>query len=103
MPEKLPRRTKLDGLVLEAQGLKQKEVAIVLGISERVLQKAKHNLRYHGDIEGGQQKRGRKPLLNAEMEDVRPSFSAMEGLTARDWFTWPCECLQPICPSMQTP
>jgi len=84
MPETVPRRTKLDALVLEAQGLKQTEAAASLGISQRLLQKAKHNLRYHGDIEGGQQKRGRKPLLNAEMEDVRPNFMAIERLTARD-------------------
>lgn len=70
MPEKISRRVKHKALVLTAKGKKQKEVAASLGISARIIRRARSKMRRHGDIEGGRKKAGPIPKLSSKMEDV---------------------------------
>ena len=82
MRNKVPRDKKLESVLLQAQGVKQQEVAEFLGISRSSVQRAKSRQRNTGDVEGGELKRGRKPILSQGMEDVSPPFSSLnKGLT----------------------
>ena len=74
--EKIPRSIKLDAIVLGEKGFTQPQIKDILGISISVIQRAKYNLHNYGDIEGGAKKRGPKPKMSADLEDVnlsRPS------------------------------
>lgn len=70
MPEKLARSVKIQALQIHHNGMTQAEAAATMGISDRTIRRAKSKIEKHEDIEGGQKKRGRKPKLTAEMEDV---------------------------------
>jgi transposase len=74
--EKIPRNIKLNAITLGHNGFTQPQIKDVLGISISAIQRAKYNLRDHGDIEGRAKKRGPKPKMSADLEDVnlsRPS------------------------------
>jgi transposase len=71
--ETIPRSIKLDAIVLGLKGFKQPEIKDTLGISISVIQRAKYKQRDHGDIEGGAKKRGPKPKMSADLEDVNLS------------------------------
>lgn len=68
--EKIPRNIKHDAIVLGDKGYTQLEISDILTISISAIQRAKYKLRDHGDIEGGPKKRGPKPKLGADLEDV---------------------------------
>jgi len=74
--EKIPRSIKQNAVILGHKGLTQPEIKDILGISISAIQRAKYKQRDHGDIEGGAKKRGPKPKMSADLEDVnlsRPS------------------------------
>ena len=53
-----------------AKGVKPKQVARGLGISESTVYRAKRRIKEYGDVEGGKKKAGRKPLLPPGIQDV---------------------------------
>ena len=68
----IPRATKHAALDLVAQGYSQQEAADICQISLSTVQRAKHRLAYHGDIEGGKKKQGAKAKLDHELKEVMP-------------------------------
>ena len=86
MPKAIARETKLESIVMGAQGVKQEEIAESLGISKRTIQRSKAKQQNFGDIEGGARKRGRKLTLSSGMEDV--CITVIDELTPRRLFKW---------------
>lgn len=68
--EKIPRNIKHDAILLGDKGYTQLEISDILKMSVSAIQRAKYKLRDHGDIEGGTKKRGPKPKLGPDLEDV---------------------------------
>jgi hypothetical protein len=68
---KVARRTKLDAINLCKAKVKQEQAATLLEIGSRTIRKAERNLRIHGDIEGGRQKRGPKPKMTEDLIQVK--------------------------------
>lgn len=68
--QKIPREIKHDAIALGNGGHTQDDIVDILGISVSTIQRAKYRLRDYGDIEGGQQKRGPKPKLSTDLEQV---------------------------------
>jgi len=68
--KKVSRDVKHTALAMEGEGMKQEDVAQILNIGVRTIQRAKSRLIRHGDVEGRVQKVGRKPKLSPEMEEV---------------------------------
>jgi transposase len=68
--EKIHRHIKQDAIILGNEGKTQEEIKDILGISVSVIQRAKYRQRDHGDVEGGAKKRGPKPKLSVDLEDV---------------------------------
>jgi transposase len=68
--DKVPRELKHDAIALGNNGYTQNQINDILGISVSTIQRTKYKLRDHGDIEGGTQKRGPKPKLSRDLEDV---------------------------------
>ena len=69
--EKVPRTKKLTAVVLDAIGeLNQSDIAKLVGINKKTLQRAKKKYKEHGDVEGGAKKRGVKPTLHYNMKNV---------------------------------
>jgi transposase len=75
MPPKIKRELKQDAIMMDAQGVKQSDIAQTLGFSVRTVQRTKQKLKKTGDIEGGVKKRGPKKIMDAGMELVCPLFS----------------------------
>ena len=75
--QKIPRSIKHDAIILGDEGHTQDRINHILGISVSTIQRAKHNLKEHGDVEGRPQKRGPKGKLDRYMEDVYLTFSAV--------------------------
>ena len=74
MPAKVSRYKKLDALTLVASGHTRKHAARLTHISQSTLARAKRKQRLHGDIEGGQGKRGLRAKFTPEIINVIPSF-----------------------------
>jgi len=74
MPGGISRSVKHQALILVQQGEKPSDIARDLSISERSIRRAQHKLRIYGDIEGGQQKVGRKSKISIHMEEVIAYF-----------------------------
>jgi transposase len=74
MPEKVPRRQKLDALTLVAAGHTRSQAASLMHISKSTIARAKRKQRLHGDIEGGTKKRGRRAKFTPEILNVIPHF-----------------------------
>ena len=55
-----------------AQGMKQANIAHVLSVSVKTVQRAKKKYQKYGDVEGGVKKRGPKGKLDSGMKDVIP-------------------------------
>jgi transposase len=53
-----------------AKGVKLKQVARGLGISESTVYRTKRRIKECGDVEGPKKKTGRKPLLPPGIQDV---------------------------------
>lgn len=68
--EKIHRHIKQDAIILGNEGKTQAEIKEILGISVSAIQRAKYKQRDHGDVEGGAKKRGPKPKLSVDLEDV---------------------------------
>ena len=69
----IPWAIKHDVIHLTSKGYTEEEAAGILGISVSTIQRAKHKLRYHGDIEGGKKKKGTKGKLDhADIEVCTP-------------------------------
>jgi transposase len=69
-PYRIPRHSKRAAILLARRGIEQGIAATTHGMSRSTLQRAKRRQEQYGHIEGGQKKRGRKPLLSPGMEDV---------------------------------
>lgn len=68
---KVSRTAKLDAVILEAKGEHtQEEVATVMNMHVKTLQRAKAKLKEHGDVEGGTNKRGPKGKLHYNVKNV---------------------------------
>ena len=70
MPRKIDKAVKQDAITLAAQGKTQDQASFSTNMSTRTLQRAKAKLIKHGDIEGGEQKRGPKGKLDDAMTNV---------------------------------
>lgn len=70
MPPKLPRHVKQQSIILGAQGVKPKEIAIALDISVSTVRRADQRVRKYGDVEGGYKKSGPKGKMDHFMEEV---------------------------------
>jgi Homeodomain-like domain len=78
MFEKVPRKSKQEALLLNAQGMTEESAAKACGISERTLRRAKAKYRKFGDVEGGV-KKTRKPTfwIPAFKDVTTPSLSPL--------------------------
>jgi transposase len=70
MPDKISRSVKVDVTILDAKRVKETDIAKNLDVSLRTVQRVKNKYRKYGDVEGGVKKRGRKSLMDPEMENV---------------------------------
>jgi len=70
MFEKVPRKTKLEALKLEAEGATQMEIATKLSISESTIQRAKSNQQRYGDIERLSKKHRLQGKITPRAHDV---------------------------------
>jgi len=70
MPDKISRSVKVDVTILDAQGVKEIDIAQNLDVSLRTIQRVKSKYRKYGDVEGGVKKCGRKSLMDSGMENV---------------------------------
>ena len=70
MSDKISRSIKVDITILDAQDVKETDIAENLDISLRTVQRVKNKYRKYGDVEGGVKKRGRKSLMDPGMENV---------------------------------
>ena len=75
--QKIPRSIKHDTIILGDEGHTQDRIKHILDISVSTIQRAKHNLKEHGDVEGCSQKRGPKGKLDRYMEDISLTFSVV--------------------------
>ena len=75
--QKIPRSIKHDAIILGDEGHTQDRIKNILGISVSTIQRAKHNLNKHGDVERRPQKRGPKGKLDRYMEDVSLTFAVV--------------------------
>ncbi len=78
MAGRISRDTKQDAVIMNAKGVTQPQIAAALGISESVIKRAKARDRKYGDVEGGKQKCGRKPLFGPCMRDVTSLFCSQQ-------------------------
>jgi hypothetical protein len=68
---KVSRAAKIDAVVLDAKGEhSQEEVATVMNMHVKTLQRAKAKLKKDGDVEGGSNKRGPKGKLHYTVKNV---------------------------------
>ena len=70
MFEKVSRKKKQEALLLNAQGMTEKEAAQASGVAERTLRRAKEKFRKFGNVEGGSKKRGRLSIWTPAFKDV---------------------------------
>jgi transposase len=69
--EKIDRKAKIHAVILDAQGqATQDEVATIMKMGKRTLQRAKQKFKTHGDVEGGTKKRGRPPTIHHSVRTV---------------------------------
>jgi len=74
MFDKISRHLKQEAIIMNAKGVKQADIAASLHISESTIRRAKAKQRKYGDIDAGQQKRGRKQALPSGIQDVYSLF-----------------------------
>ena len=68
---KVSRTAKIDAVVLEAKGQHiQEEVAAIMNMNVRMLQRAKAKLKKYGDVEGNTRKRGPKGKLHYNVKNI---------------------------------
>ena len=70
MFEKVSRKKKQGAVLLNAQGMTEKEAAQVSGVAERTLRRAKEKLRKFSNVEGGSKKRGQPSIWTPSFKDV---------------------------------
>lgn len=80
MAPKLDRKLKHDAVIMDASGMKQKDIVTTLDVSRSTITRAKRKLKETGDIEGGGKKRGPKGKLDEGMRNVFFLFSIIDGL-----------------------
>ena len=69
--QKVPRSVKIDTVLLDAKGNNtQNEIANVMRIGKRTLQRAKQRIKQHGDVEGLAKQRGPKVKLHYNVKNV---------------------------------
>lgn len=88
MPDKISRSVKVDITILDAQDVKETDIAQNLGVSLRTVQRVKNKYRKYGDVEGGVKKRGRKSLMDPGMENVSLLSYFLMLLIVRLFFRW---------------
>jgi transposase len=69
--QKIDRKVKMEAVILDSKGLAtQDEVATIMKMGKRTLQRAKQKFKEHGDVEGGAKKRGRPPTIHHSVRMV---------------------------------
>ena len=89
MFDKVSRDKKHDALILSAKGIKTADVAVALQMSELTIRRAKARQQKHGDVEGGQKKRGPKGALPLGNQDVCLSvYITLSADPIRGFWQW---------------
>jgi hypothetical protein len=69
--KKIDRTVKMQAVILDAKGqTTQDEVATIMKMGKRTLQRAKQKFKEHGDVEGGTKQRGRPPTIHHSVRRV---------------------------------